>query len=50
MPFSFPDYPRVPGVGDEDYNHDDPLMRAAATEQRTRDYFVSLLLDHYLCV
>jgi len=42
MPFAFKDYDRVPQTGDEDYNHDDPMMRAAATEQRTRDMFVSV--------
>jgi len=45
--FAFQNYERVPGVGDEEYNHNDPMMRAAATEQRTRDYFVSPSLpDH----
>merc|ERR1711871_1692918 len=44
MPFSFPKSwdERVPGVGDEDYDHSNPLMRAQATEQRTRDYFVAV--------
>ena len=46
--FSFQSYERVPGVGDEDYNHNDPLQRAAATEQRTRDYFVRLLPTSYI--
>merc|ERR1711966_300976 len=34
------EYERVAAPGDEDYKHDDPIQRRAATEQRTRDYFV----------
>merc|ERR1711959_649798 len=39
---AFPTHERVPGVGDEDYNHNVPLQRVRATEQRTRDYFVAV--------
>jgi len=42
MPFAFPEYERVPGVGDEEYNHADPIMRMRATEQRMRDQFVAV--------
>merc|ERR1712070_1345254 len=33
---------RVPAVGDEEYDHNKPLMRVQATEQRVRDYFVAV--------
>merc|ERR1711966_546832 len=42
MPFHFREHDRVPAVGDEDYSHNNPLARAQATEQRTRDYFVAV--------
>merc|ERR1712178_85048 len=42
MPFAFRDYDRVTAVGDAEYDHSNPLLRAKATEQRMRDVFVAV--------